>query len=260
VTATAEEVRGETQALAQSAETASEQSSLAATACNQAATNVETVAAAAEELSGSIGEISRQVGEAAGVTDDAMHEAEATNATISGLAEAAVKIGDVVNLIESIAAQTNLLALNATIEAARAGEAGKGFAVVASEVKNLANQTARATGDIQAQVSAIRVETGRAVTAVQGIARTISAVNQITVTIASAVEEQGAATNEIARNVQQAAVGTNEASASINRGMEAAHGTGTSAGRLAGVAERLFEESARLRKDVALFINQVRNS
>jgi len=260
VTVSADNVRSETKSLTQTAEVASEQSTVAASASGQAAANVETVAAAAEELSSSIAEIARRVGEAASVTETATREAETTNQTITGLAEAAVKIGEVVKLIEDIAGQTNLLALNATIEAARAGEAGKGFAVVASEVKNLANQTARATGDIQAQVSSIRSETEKAVEAVRGIANTISAVNQITVTIASAVEEQGAATREIARNVQQAATGTTDVSSSVNAVMQAARNTGSSADRLSGVAEELFKDSADLRKNVGAFVNRIRNA
>ena len=251
-------LRSATGTLSQSTTTTTEQSAVVASAAEEASTNVQTVAAAAEELSHSIQEISRRVSETATTTDGAVREAEATNATVRGLAEAASRIGDVVNMITDIASQTNLLALNATIEAARAGEAGKGFAVVAGEVKHLANQTARATEDIQAQVSAIQAETGRAVTAIGGIAATIATVNQFTMGIASAVEEQGAATQEIARNVQQAAAGTSEVSQSIGQVLEAARQTGAAADLLSGLADQLSGQSERLRRDVGGFVAEVK--
>jgi methyl-accepting chemotaxis protein len=257
VTGSAQGVRGETRNLGQSADTATDRSMAVSGASGQATANVETVAAAAEELSSSIQEISRRVGEAAMVTDAAMRQAEATDGTVRGLSDAAHRIGEVVKLINDIATQTNLLALNATIEAARAGDAGKGFAVVAGEVKHLANQTARATEDIQAQVAAIQAETDKAVQAIGGIAQTISSVNQATVSIASAVEQQGAATQEIARNVQQAAAGTAEVSRSIVQVMGAVKDTGTVAGRLSGLADNLFAESERLQQQVGGFIAEI---
>src|SRR5262249_6109079 len=162
-----------------------------AAASEQASTNVQTVASAAEELSASIAEISRQVSQAAKVAGDAVSRATATNQSVAALAEGAQKIGDVVKLINDIAGQTNLLALNATIEAARAGEAGKGFAVVASEVKSLANQTAKATDEIAAQIQGIQASTKDAVTAIREIAGVIGQVSEISTTIAAAVEEQG---------------------------------------------------------------------
>jgi uncharacterized protein YoxC len=185
------------------AEEAARQSTAVAAASEQASGNVSTVAAAAEELSSSIAEIGRQVAESTKISNQAAEDANRTNAKVQALAAAAQKIGDVVKLINDIAGQTNLLALNATIEAARAGEAGKGFAVVASEVKSLATQTAKATEDIAAQVKAIQAATGDSVQAIEGITGTIGRINEIATTIASAVEEQGAATQEIARNVQR---------------------------------------------------------
>ena len=258
VASAVESLRGATDTLSQTSSTTTEQSAVVAGAADQASANVQTVAAAAEELSNSIQEISRRVAETATATDGAVREAEDTNATVRGLAEAARKIGDVVSLITDIASQTNLLALNATIEAARAGDAGKGFAVVANEVKSLANQTARATGDIQAQVASIQAETDRAVTAIGGIARTIATVNQFTMGIASAVEEQGAATQEIARNVQQASAGTAEVSQSIGTVLDAARQTGTAAGQLAGLAEQLTQQSKALRDNVGGFVAEVK--
>ncbi len=229
-----------------------------ANASEQASANVQTVAAAAEELSASISEIRRQVYDASKVAQRAVEEAEKTTGTVRGLAEAAQKIGEVVNLINDIAAQTNLLALNATIEAARAGEAGKGFAVVAGEVKNLANQTAKATEDIQNQVTAIQAETQHAVAAISDIARTIGTISDITQAVASAVDEQGKATQEIAVNVQRASAGTSEVSVSISSVTEYASNTGTSAETVLQAANALSGESGQLRDQVSSFLDRVR--
>ena len=177
---------------------------------------------------------------------------------MEGLSASAQRIGDVVNLIQSIASQTNLLALNATIEAARAGEAGKGFAVVASEVKQLANQTAKATEDISGQVSEIQVRTGGAVGAIRGISRTIAQVNEISGAIAAAVEEQTAATNEIGRNVQQAAQGTQEVSTNIASVSRAAEEAGVASTQVLSAANQLSREAERLQAEVDAFILRVR--
>jgi len=253
-----EGLRRATATLTTTSATTTEQSGVVANAADHASSNVQTVAAAAEELSHSIQEISRRVAETAAAMDGAVRQAEDTNATVRGLAEAARRIGDVVSLITDIAAQTNLLALNATIEAARAGDAGKGFAVVANEVKSLANQTARATEEIQAQVTAIQAETERAVSAIGGIGTTITTVNQYTIGIASAVEQQGAATSEIARNVQQAAAGTAEVSHSIGRVLEAERATAHAASELSHLADRLKGESERLKGEVGDFVTGVK--
>src|SRR6266403_1363519 len=218
------------QATAQSMSATADQSSAlvnaVASAAEETSVNVQTVSAGTEELSSSIAEIGRQVVTSAQIARKAVEEAGATDATVQGLADNASRISVVVDLIQVIASQTNLLALNATIEAARAGEAGRGFAVVASEVKNLANQTAKATDEITGQISAMQGATGEAVVAIQSIGGTISSINEIATTIAAAVEEQGAATQEIARNVQGAAEGTHQVSANIVGVNQAAAETG----------------------------------
>jgi methyl-accepting chemotaxis protein len=240
------------------AEETSRQSTVVAAAAEEASTNVQTVASAAEELSSSITEISRQVSQSAKIAGKAVEEAARTNAQVEGLAQAAQKIGDVVKLINDIAGQTNLLALNATIEAARAGDAGKGFAVVASEVKSLANQTAKATEEIAAQITAIQTATKEAVGAIQGIGKTIAEINEIATGIASAVEEQGAATQEIARNVQQASAGTSEVTSNISGVNQAASDTGAAATQVLGAASDLSKQAETLRGQVEKFIAAVR--
>jgi methyl-accepting chemotaxis protein len=246
--------------MADVSENAAGRSGAAAQAAELASTNVQTVASAAEELSASISEISRGVSQASAIAAQAVEQAERTSQNIRGLEEASRRIGEVVNLITDIANQTNLLALNATIEAARAGEAGKGFAVVANEVKNLASQTAKATGDISSQIAAIQEATRIAVEDIRSITEVISEINAISATIADTVEQQGAATQEISSSVQQAAQGTTEVShdmdqmrASIDRVLEVSRGVLTSAQGLTG-------ESDALGLEVDQFLDVIRNS
>ena len=258
VTSAVAELQAASEQMASTANEASAQATTVASASEQASANVETVASAAEELSSSISEIGRQVAQSSQIAGGAVQQAHDTNAKIQGLAEAASKIGEVVDLITDIAEQTNLLALNATIEAARAGDAGKGFAVVASEVKNLANQTAKATEEIGAQISGVQGSTQEAVTAIGAIGKTIEEVDSIASSIASAVEEQSAATQEIARNVEQASTGTHEVSANIVSVNEAANATGAAATQIRNSATELSEQAELLRGEVTRFLDQVR--
>jgi methyl-accepting chemotaxis protein len=241
--------------------TASDASARAATvgaASQRSSDNVGTVASAAEELSSSVTEISRQVARSSEIASKAVSDAERTNATVSALSTGAEKIGEVVKLIHSIAAQTNLLALNATIEAARAGDSGRGFAVVASEVKALANQTAKATEEISSQVAAMQASTSEAVASIGGISETIAQMSEITVSISSAVEQQGGATREIARNIQSVAAGSNEISAHIGGVTTAAAATGKAASEVLANARELDTQSGMLRNAVDEFLGKVR--
>ena len=231
---------------------------MVAAASEEASTNVQSVASATEEMASSVNEISRQVQESARMAGDAVDQARKTNDRVSELSKAASRIGDVVELINTIAGQTNLLALNATIEAARAGEAGRGFAVVASEVKALAEQTAKATGEIGQQITGIQAATQESVNAIREISGTIEKLSEISSTIAAAVEQQGAATQEISRNVQQAAQGTQQVSANISDVQRGASETGTASSQVLSAAQSLSGDSNRLKLEVGKFLNSVR--
>jgi methyl-accepting chemotaxis protein len=244
--------------LTTTAEHAQELTTMVAAASEEASSNVQSVASATEEMASSITEISRQVQESARMAGEAVGQARKTNERVSELTKAASRIGDVVELINTIAGQTNLLALNATIEAARAGEAGRGFAVVASEVKALAEQTAKATGEIGQQINGIQSATQESVNAIQEISGTIEKLSEIASTIAAAVEEQGAATQEISRNVQQAAQGTQKVSSNISDVQRGAGETGSASSQVLSAAQSLSSDSNRLKLEVGKFLNSVR--
>ena len=244
--------------LTATAERAQEVTTMVAAASEEASTNVQSVASATEELSSSVNEISRQVQESARMASEAVDQARTTNDRVSELSKAAARIGDVVELINTIAGQTNLLALNATIEAARAGEAGRGFAVVASEVKALAEQTAKATGEIGQQITGIQGATQESVNAIKEISGTIERLSEIASTIAAAVEEQGAATQEISRNVQQAAQGTQQVSSNITDVQRGASETGSASSQVLSAAQSLSSDSNRLKLEVGKFLDSVR--
>jgi len=244
--------------LSSTAARSQELTTLVAAASEEASTNVQSVASATEELSSSVNEISRQVQESARMASEAVGQARVTNDRVSELSKSAARIGDVVELINTIAGQTNLLALNATIEAARAGEAGRGFAVVASEVKALAEQTAKATGEIGQQITGIQAATQDSVTAIREISGTIEKLSEISSTIAAAVEEQGAATQEISRNVQQAAQGTQQVSSNITDVQRGASETGSASSQVLSAAQSLSGDSNRLKLEVGKFLDSVR--
>jgi len=258
VSIAADQLEASSTTLSKTADTVEEVSQRASSASGEASANVHSVAAASEELASSVSEISRQVGTSARIAGEAVEQARKTDARISQLSQAAARIGDVVDLIQTIAGQTNLLALNATIEAARAGAAGKGFAVVAAEVKTLAEQTAKATGEISQQIADIQSATEDSVTAIKEIGATIGRISEISSVIAAAVEEQGAATQEISRNVQRAADGTSQVAASISDVQRGASETGGASSQVLSAAQSLSNESNRLKREVAKFMNSVR--
>ena len=258
VTSAATELQATAGTLTSSAEETSSQSLAVSSASEEASTNVETVAASAEELATSVREIARQVEQSSQIAARAVAQAEETTMDVSGLAGAVEKIGSIVGLISDIAAQTNLLALNATIEAARAGTAGRGFAVVASEVKGLAEQTAKATADIGAQIGAVQGSTRQAASRIDDIGRTIQDMSRISTVIAGAVEEQSAATQEIARNVQQASRGTQEVSDNISGVTRAAEESSAAASQVLASADDLSRQAAVLRREVETFLASIR--
>jgi methyl-accepting chemotaxis protein len=243
--------------LSSTAEDTSKQAQAVAAAAEQAAANVQTVAASSEEMAASVREINGQVSHSARIADTAYSEAESSNARISVLANSASAIGAVIDLIKGIAAQTNLLALNATIEAARAGDAGKGFAVVAAEVKQLADQTAKATDEIAAKVGEIQLATDDSVKSISEIVRVIATIKETATVIAGAVEEQGAATNEIARNCQEAATGTQQVTQNIAGVGQAAEMTGSASKNLMVLSTGLSDQASELRTAVEAFVRNL---
>lgn len=234
------------------------QINVAATAVAQTTANVQSVASSAEDMATRIQNISSQVGNAKKIADRASEDVQRTSATVVGLTQATQKIGEIVTLIQAIAAQTNLLALNATIESARAGEIGKGFAVVAAEVKGLANQTARATDEIATQIAAVQKVSGETSSAIQAIGATIEELNVISTTIASAMEQQGASTFEISRNVKQAASGTQEMAVTMAQVTNAANESGAASSQVLQAALDLSDRSKSLQSQVATFLRAVR--
>ena len=258
VSASSSELETSARTLAATAARSEELTGMVATASDEASTNVQSVASATEQMASSVNEISRQVQESARMAGEAVDQARSTNARVSELSKAAARIGDVVELINTIAGQTNLLALNATIEAARAGEAGRGFAVVASEVKALAEQTSKATGEIGQQINGIQAATAESVDAIKEIGNTIEKLSGISSAIAAAVEEQGAATQEISRNVQQAADGTRKVSSNIADVQLGATQTGSASSHVLSAAQTLSGDSNRLKAEVGKFLGTIK--
>ncbi len=258
VSAAAAELQATAEAMSNIAETTSSQAIAVASASEEASTNVQTVASSAEEMSASIGVINDRVAEASEASKHAVSEVSRTSEQITALAVTAERIGEVLSLISGIAEQTNLLALNATIESARAGEAGKGFAVVANEVKALANQTANATGDISLQIQEIQSATSEAVASMENVNQVIGNLDKISATIASGMDEQGAATQEIARSVQEAATGTQQVNENISGVTRGSQEAGSAATQVSGRATELAQQAAVLKTEVGNFVAQAR--
>ena len=260
VSSASDELRQSAAMLSASAEETTSQATAVAGASEESTGNVQTVAAAAEEMASSVGEIGRQVHQSSQISDRAVAQAAATTEQVRGLTEAASRIGSIVGMISDIAGQTNLLALNATIEAARAGAAGRGFAVVASEVKGLAEQTAKATAEIGAQIGAIQASTQTAAESIGGIASTIEQLCGIAAAIAAAVEEQNASTSEIARNIQRAAVGAGHVSAGIAGVTAASSQASGAAVDVARASDELSQQSDVLKTEVRRFLTAIRST
>ena len=246
--------------MTEAANNSKSQTTTVSAAAEETSTNVQVVASAAEEMSTSISEVSSTIAKTAEVTQQAVADAERTNQSVTSLAEAATKIGDVVNLISDIADQTNLLALNATIEAARAGEAGKGFAVVASEVKELATQTAKATGEITTQISEIQTVTEQSVAAIAEITKTIGDIDNYSSIVSTAIEEQKNATHEISGSVQQAAQGTQELSESMAGVQRSTEISGSSAVQVDSAVDHLAKEADALKGHVDRFLEGLKSA
>ncbi|WP_420131976.1 methyl-accepting chemotaxis protein [Rhodopseudomonas sp.] len=258
VTVASREMEQAASRMADTAETTQQLTATVAAASQQSSSNTQSASAASEEMASSVAEIGRQVRDSLRIAQQAVEQADHTNAQIADLSQSADRIGEVIKLINAVAEQTNLLALNATIEAARAGDAGRGFAVVASEVKALASQTAKATEEIASQINQMQQATQHSVAAIQGIGGTIRQISSISNAIAASVEEQSVATGEIARSVQGAAEGAAEVSGNVLKVSEGASETGAASGQLHGLARALSNESQQLQQEVDTFLAAVR--
>jgi len=258
--AAATELDSTAQSMSALAKESAQQTNIAATAAASTTTNVQSVESAAEAMATSIADINSQVGYAKEIADRASDDIRRTSTTVVGLTQATQKIGEIVTLIQAIAAQTNLLALNATIEAARAGDVGKGFAVVAAEVKGLANQTAKATDEIATQIAAVQKVSGETSSAIQSIGTTIEELNAISTRIAGAMDQQGASTHEISRNVRQAAAGTREMAETMVHVTRAAGESGTASAQVLQAASDLSVRSKSLQSQVATFLAAIKTA